>query len=276
MSRPCQRVPKCSHRKLCGKNTPSKPWPSKYRASPCQPGELHDECFRGQILDGLDTANQDCVLYFRGQILDGLETANQDCVLYVNERKSATDIDKFMDLFQTPCKMDDKVNLKQDWVRDHFLDFVEDLEVSAELSSELERTTRGQSCNPNWLKARTVILTASNFGTLCKMRETTQPDATLRRLCGYSPTPKTVAMLYGLKMESRARKQQHQKTCTPGGTKVVGVTNVGLVVSPEWPYLGASLDGLVTCPQCGTGGLEIKCPYKFRSALAGRFINHIF
>ena len=31
------------------------------------------------------------------------------------------------------------------------------------------------------------------------------------------------------------------------------------------PYFGASPDGLVECSCCGTGTIEIKCPYKFRS-----------
>lgn len=36
---------------------------------------------------------------------------------------------------------------------------------------------------------------------------------------------------------------------------------VGLVIDPEYPYLGASPDGLTVCTCCGQGCLEIKCPY---------------
>ena len=38
------------------------------------------------------------------------------------------------------------------------------------------------------------------------------------------------------------------------------VSEVGLQLSSSFPYLGASLDGVVTCKK-GTWGLEIKCPF---------------
>ena len=39
------------------------------------------------------------------------------------------------------------------------------------------------------------------------------------------------------------------------------VHDSSLVNSCEWQYIGASLDGIVNCACCGTGALEIKCPY---------------
>ena len=42
------------------------------------------------------------------------------------------------------------------------------------------------------------------------------------------------------------------------------VEATGLHVNPKYPYLGASPDGLVTCACCGTGLLEVKCPYSVR------------
>ena len=35
----------------------------------------------------------------------------------------------------------------------------------------------------------------------------------------------------------------------------------GLVISSDYPYLGASPDGIVSCGCCGIGVNEIKCPY---------------
>ena len=37
----------------------------------------------------------------------------------------------------------------------------------------------------------------------------------------------------------------------------------GLVISTEFPYLGASPDGCVSCDCCTNGILEVKCPYSF-------------
>ena len=52
--------------------------------------------------------------------------------------------------------------------------------------------------------------------------------------------------------------------------------NTGLTVSKEHPYLGASLDGFVQCSKCGTGGLEIKCPYKWRGKHPSRITDPMF
>lgn len=41
----------------------------------------------------------------------------------------------------------------------------------------------------------------------------------------------------------------------------VEVTTAGLHLHPEYPFLGASPDGLVQCDCCGRGVLEIKCPF---------------
>ena len=44
----------------------------------------------------------------------------------------------------------------------------------------------------------------------------------------------------------------------------IDVNDSGLVISCEWPYIGASPDGIVNCACCGTGALEIKYPYCHR------------
>ena len=42
--------------------------------------------------------------------------------------------------------------------------------------------------------------------------------------------------------------------------------SMGLVVNTKHTHLGASPDGGVSCSCCGTGLLEIKCPYKHRDS----------
>ena len=39
----------------------------------------------------------------------------------------------------------------------------------------------------------------------------------------------------------------------------------GLIIDASKPHLGASPDGILQCKCCGTGVLEIKCPYKFKN-----------
>jgi len=42
------------------------------------------------------------------------------------------------------------------------------------------------------------------------------------------------------------------------------ISEVGLVLHPHYPFLGATPDGLVSCSCHGDGTLEIKCPYSCR------------
>ena len=41
----------------------------------------------------------------------------------------------------------------------------------------------------------------------------------------------------------------------------------GLILNRDFPYLGASPDGIVNYSCCGVGCLEIKCPSKYRDNL---------
>lgn len=44
------------------------------------------------------------------------------------------------------------------------------------------------------------------------------------------------------------------------------VSDSGLHVNPQWPYLGASPDGIVNCDCCGKGCCEVKCPFSFKNS----------
>lgn len=44
------------------------------------------------------------------------------------------------------------------------------------------------------------------------------------------------------------------------------VRKSGLVINPNYPYIGASPDGVVSCECCGEGTVEIKCPYCLRDS----------
>lgn len=45
------------------------------------------------------------------------------------------------------------------------------------------------------------------------------------------------------------------------------ITDSGLFISTERPYIGASPDAIVTCECCGKGVVEIKCPFCFKEEL---------
>ena len=43
------------------------------------------------------------------------------------------------------------------------------------------------------------------------------------------------------------------------------VIQCGLILDPEFPFMGATPDGLVNCKCCDTGVLEIKCPFSCKN-----------
>lgn len=92
-------------------------------------------------------------------------------------------------------------------------------------------------------------------------RISNKPDNLVKKIGGYITIPETVRSIqYGRKYESVAVEhyaQKHMEKC-----KTVQIESRGLLVNPKYPYmfLGASIDDLVICEDCGTGLIEVKCP----------------
>jgi hypothetical protein len=48
----------------------------------------------------------------------------------------------------------------------------------------------------------------------------------------------------------------------------------GFIINPEFPHIGASPDGKVSCDCCGVGFVEIKCPYCARDSPLSDFVTY--
>lgn len=70
------------------------------------------------------------------------------------------------------------------------------------------------------------------------------------------------ATKWGCNHEKTARDAYFQKAVERHINLIV--TDRGLVVHPRYPHLGASPDGYVKCHCCGSGVIEIKCPFSCR------------
>ncbi|KAL6417133.1 hypothetical protein ACFW04_012961 [Cataglyphis niger] len=102
---------------------------------------------------------------------------------------------------------------------------------------KIEFDTRKQSESELWLSLRREMLTASNFGTICRMRPTTSCAATVKAIL-YPSFIDTAATKYGRENEEVARKElaiQLNKEIKP----------CGLFIDTENPCLGASLTDLL-------------------------------
>ncbi|XP_060560650.1 uncharacterized protein LOC132720513 [Ruditapes philippinarum] len=142
--------------------------------------------------------------------------------------------------------------------RQFFSTYFDSLKITSSECVSIECLTRNQSGSDLWATAREERLTASNFG-ICKLKKCTKPDATLKDILNYR-TFDTIHTKYGKSHENVARKhyERFMRKSHPGLT----VKKCGLLVTPDYPHLGASPDGYINCTHCEShnGLLEIKCP----------------
>ncbi|CAG9772349.1 unnamed protein product [Ceutorhynchus assimilis] len=83
--------------------------------------------------------------------------------------------------------------------------FLKELGKSGEEIAKLGKETEGQSGSPLWKQERSLRLTASNFGTVYKMRKTTSCENTVKNLL-YSKFIGSSATRYGTEKEPLAIK----------------------------------------------------------------------
>lgn len=128
-------------------------------------------------------------------------------------------------------------------------------------AEDIERQTQGQAEVGMWFHHRRPRLTASNFGTIAKRRDTTPVTSTVKYLL-YNKNLETKAMRWGKTHEPDARSAYIQYLHSQGHHHAK-VTNSGLVVDLDDPCLGCSPDALVTIPGAiiPQGIAEFKCPY---------------
>ncbi|KAL6416802.1 hypothetical protein ACFW04_014828 [Cataglyphis niger] len=126
---------------------------------------------------------------------------------------------------------------------------------------KIEFDTRKQNESELWLSLRREMLTASNFGTICRMRPTMFCAATVKAIL-YPSFIDTAATKYGHENEEVARKElaiQLNKEIKP----------CGLFINTENSCLGAFPDGLID----DNGLVEIKCPLSAENLTAEKAIE---
>ena len=137
--------------------------------------------------------------------------------------------------------------------------------VSQEEAEKIQLETKEQSKSSAWFKARQCRITASYFGRVCKKLPSNPGIKLANSITSqcqkqYTPTP----CVWGKENEPLAVEAYIQHMAMQQRTVIV--TQTGLMINPNFPYLGASPDGLITdCSSTDPNGiLEIKCPYKYR------------
>ena len=151
--------------------------------------------------------------------------------------------------------------------------FSNQLSMSQEQSSFLERSTKQQASSVLWHEHRRGRITSSNFSDVFHHMKSPNslrgkyPRSIVSKIMQYETmnTSAVPALKWGSEKEVEAR------TTYTHGVKKDHVNSVvslaGLNVNPKYPHLGASPDGYVSCDCCGKGLIEIKCTYKYRKEL---------
>ncbi|KAJ8929552.1 hypothetical protein NQ314_017751 [Rhamnusium bicolor] len=126
--------------------------------------------------------------------------------------------------------------------------FLKTLEKTDEQLKQIEEKTRLQTDSTDWRQQRRNLLTASLFGIVCKMRPTTSCQSTVKREDIFAKS-----VVWGKDNEDRA-KEALAAVCN------IEILEFGLVINKNWPYLGASPDGVENDGSI----IENKCPYSAR------------
>ena len=124
----------------------------------------------------------------------------------------------------------------------------------------VEERTRTQAKCKRWFELRAGRITASKLYQVIHTNHL-QPSISLIKTICYPEQRKflSAACQYGCKHEDTARQAYVEKLRTEHENFVV--IRCGLILDPEFPFMGATPDGLVNCKCCNTGVLEIKCPF---------------
>ena len=152
--------------------------------------------------------------------------------------------------------------------------FQHGLKVSQQEVRYLSEATRLQSESLLWFEHRKGRITTSQFGAVCRTCIDAPSQSLIKRIMQQVPTPKVAALEWGKTYEPKARMEYVNVVETKHTSFKVEMT--GLHVNPQYPHLGASPDGLISCSCCGNGLLEIKCPYSKRNLDPTQIVDSSF
>ena len=127
--------------------------------------------------------------------------------------------------------------------------------IDLSASQRVEARTRDQANSDEWCTMHTFVITSSNFGKILRNKNASESfikavfDSNLQNI---------PSIQHGKKFELTAVEAYLQRQSLNG--KQVHFRRCGLVLHPQFRFLGASPDGLL-CDSGEYGLLEVKCPH---------------
>ena len=136
----------------------------------------------------------------------------------------------------------------------------------------LQDSTTSQSSSLTWFDQRAGRITSTKVYDILHTNSVSPAPSLLSSICSDRPTHFRSAPLdWGNANEPVAFREYTGWLDEDHESAVV--SKAGLVIHPDHPHLAASPDGLVNCTCCGSGVLEIKCPYTFRGQTKVEFLE---
>ena len=134
------------------------------------------------------------------------------------------------------------------------------MSVSGDQVRNIELAARVQSLSKEWFRFRAGRITASRFKASIRTNPLKPSQSLFKSIC-YPESVRfsTKATKWGCEHEKTARDAYFSSIAADHSD--LTVSDSGLVIHPQYPYLGASPDGLVNCSCCGSGVIEVKCPF---------------
>ena len=132
--------------------------------------------------------------------------------------------------------------------------------VTEKMASSVERESRQQFKSKIWFKYRSGRITASKMKSVCHTNAANPSQSLIKSIC----YPQAFVFHskqtdWGCRHERSARNRYEAKMKESHTS--FNVCDSGLIINPQWPFIGATPDGTVSCTCCGKGVVEIKCPY---------------
>lgn len=165
-------------------------------------------------------------------------------------------------------------DMEKDELTEHCKGVFQSLKVSTDEAVNVEKATKQQAASKEWYRFRTGRVTASRLKSACRTSIENPSQSLLKAICYPSAVKfRTVATKWGCDHEKTAQEhyQNEMSLCHDG----VVVSDTGLIINPEYPYLGASPDAVVHCDCCGDGCVEIKCPYCSKDKMLSENVENV-
>lgn len=149
--------------------------------------------------------------------------------------------------------------LSKTLIIEHCNNIYSKIKVTSEQAINCVLDTKDQYLSKLWFRLRCGRITASKMKSVCKTKVDSPSKSVINDIC-YLNKFSSQATKWGCDHEKEA-KQTYLKLLISKGHEDVVIKDVGFVIDPKFPYMGASPDGIASCKCCGDVLVEVKCPF---------------